>query len=149
MQKLTTADLHSLERYARERPTIRARVLAHKQRRRVALPPYPFERRRYWVEPGQLAKSAPRSRQELTPHKKPSLDDWFYIPVWKDSVPKPFSDETTIDNWLIFTDECGVGEGIAARLRALGKDVVVVSTGDGSRMTASSYAPPGPKTTRP
>ena len=40
MEKLTRADLFSLERYAVERPAFRARVLAHKKTRRVALDPH-------------------------------------------------------------------------------------------------------------
>lgn len=37
MQKLTTNDLYSLERYAKERADFRTRVLAHKKNRRVML----------------------------------------------------------------------------------------------------------------
>ncbi|AOV17508.1 hypothetical protein BJI67_10930 [Acidihalobacter aeolianus] len=37
MQKLTRSDLYSLERYAEVRPEFRARVMAHKRPRRVAL----------------------------------------------------------------------------------------------------------------
>src|SRR5262245_21443951 len=37
MQKLSESDLLSLERYSRERPDFRARVIAHKQNRRVAV----------------------------------------------------------------------------------------------------------------
>jgi hypothetical protein len=37
MQKLTPADLYTLEAYARERPAFRARVLAHKRPRTVHL----------------------------------------------------------------------------------------------------------------
>jgi len=37
MEKLTAADLYTLEAYARERPAFRARVLAHKQPRTVHL----------------------------------------------------------------------------------------------------------------
>jgi hypothetical protein len=37
MQKLTRADLMSLEQYAEQRPAFRQRVLAHKQHRRVPL----------------------------------------------------------------------------------------------------------------
>src|SRR6478735_1695431 len=40
MQKLTHADLYTLEIYARERSTFRARVLAHKQARSVHLGPH-------------------------------------------------------------------------------------------------------------
>ena len=39
MDKLTIADLMSLERYARERQAFRARVLEHKRHRRLALGP--------------------------------------------------------------------------------------------------------------
>ena len=40
MQKLTHADLYTLETYARERPEFRARVLAHKQARSVHIGPH-------------------------------------------------------------------------------------------------------------
>jgi len=39
MNKLTPADLFSLERYARERPAIRATVLEHKRDRQIAVGP--------------------------------------------------------------------------------------------------------------
>ena len=39
MDKLTPADLMSLERYARERPAFRARVLEHKRDRKLAIGP--------------------------------------------------------------------------------------------------------------
>jgi len=39
MDKLTVEDLMSLERYARERPAFRARVLEHKRNRKLALGP--------------------------------------------------------------------------------------------------------------
>jgi len=39
MNKLTTADLYSLERYARERPAIRTTVLEHKRDRQIAVGP--------------------------------------------------------------------------------------------------------------
>jgi len=40
MDKLTPADLMSLERYARERPAFRARVLEHKRDRKLAVGPH-------------------------------------------------------------------------------------------------------------
>jgi hypothetical protein len=39
MEKLTRSDLYSLERYAELRPSFRARVMAHKQHRRLAIGP--------------------------------------------------------------------------------------------------------------
>jgi hypothetical protein len=40
MEKLTLSDLYTLEAYARERPTFRARVLEHKRPRNVAVGPH-------------------------------------------------------------------------------------------------------------
>ena len=40
MDKLTVADLMGLERYARERPAFRARVLEHKRDRKLAVGPH-------------------------------------------------------------------------------------------------------------
>ena len=40
MNKLTVGDLLTLERYARERPTFRARVLEHKRDRQLAVGPH-------------------------------------------------------------------------------------------------------------
>src|SRR5262249_39266112 len=49
------------------------------QRRRVPLPTYPFERKRYWIEhqPFTQAKESLERRD---------IADWFYVPVWKQSV---------------------------------------------------------------
>src|SRR6478672_8795187 len=40
MKKLTVGDLYSLERYARERPAFRTKVLAHKRNRQLAVGPH-------------------------------------------------------------------------------------------------------------
>ncbi len=40
MQKLTRADLYSLEKYAEMRPEFRGRVMAHKKNRQVAIGPH-------------------------------------------------------------------------------------------------------------
>ena len=40
MNKLSVSDLYSLERYARERPAFRARVLEHKRDRQLAVGPH-------------------------------------------------------------------------------------------------------------
>ena len=40
MNKLTVDELFSLERYARERPAFRTRVLAHKRDRQLAVGPH-------------------------------------------------------------------------------------------------------------
>ena len=84
-------------------------------RRRVQLPTYPFERQRYWIEAKPRASSGaqrPQSQDDL--ERIPKLDDWFYVPVWKQSVPLMLTqgdqDEGTV--WMVMTD----GSSLASRL---------------------------------
>ncbi|HSF39113.1 MAG TPA: phosphopantetheine-binding protein, partial [Thermoanaerobaculia bacterium] len=85
------------------------RVYARERRRRVELPPYPFERRRYWLE----ASPAPR--------RGPA--EILYIPSWRRTVPLPPAEDLA-GRWLLAGDGNGLAERIAARLRAAGASVV-------------------------
>ena len=61
--------------------------------------------------------------------KRPDITDWFYIPSWKRSKPSSFlkqSDSNLEKRWLIFVDEHGVGEQLAAQL----PDVITVRAGE-------------------
>jgi phthiocerol/phenolphthiocerol synthesis type-I polyketide synthase E len=102
------------------------------QRRRVSLPTYPFERRRYWIEPGQQTAASIPTAQNL--RKKENLTDWFYIPSWKSSAaPAPFESLTVTEqnsSWLLFADECGLAERLAAKLKHAGADVRMVFPGE-------------------
>jgi acyl transferase domain-containing protein/acyl carrier protein len=100
-------------------------------RRRVPLPTYPFERKRYWIDAPQNTSDG--KTRSLTLEKKPDIADWFYVPSWKRSVPpqllEPESPERYGNLWLIFVDDCGVGVEIAKRLQARGADVTRVEAG--------------------
>jgi len=87
------------------------------RRRRVGLPTYPFERQRYWIDPPAATATAAPSRRDL------DLEDWFWVPSWKQAprVPAPLPEG---ERWLLFLDGHGLGERIAARLRAEGREVV-------------------------
>ena len=51
-------------------------------RRRVPLPTYPFERKRFWIDP-VVAESSPTV-------KRAKVEDWLYLPSWRRSVhPAP------------------------------------------------------------
>ncbi|HEY2736858.1 MAG TPA: SDR family NAD(P)-dependent oxidoreductase, partial [Thermoanaerobaculia bacterium] len=95
------------------------------RRRRVALPSYPFERQRYWVDPlPKTAATRPAGRRD-------DPAEWFYVPVWKQSR-RPASAAMTEtaempETWLLFLDRCGLGEALAERLEASGRSVVRVS----------------------
>ena len=54
------------------------------KRRRVSLPTYPFERQRYWVD---SVRDVPNTAPEQGMlQKREDLADWFYAPVWRQSV---------------------------------------------------------------
>src|SRR5262249_46654961 len=65
---------------------------AGEHRRRVPLPTYPFERQRYWIEPGiELEKSTPTSRRAApgTSERLADMAGWLHAPPsWK-RVPRP------------------------------------------------------------
>ena len=87
------------------------------QPRRVPLPTYPFERKRYWIDlqPFALLKESAERR---------AIAEWFYAPVWKQSVLQSVS--SVADKWLLFVDDCELGTQLAARL---GPDVITVRQG--------------------
>lgn len=98
------------------------------RRRRVPLPTYPFERQRYWVDP---QPGSGQARQNPL-RKDPEIGNWFYTPSWRRSEA-PSTNGTLAGErrrWLIFADECGIGDGLKDRLEALGHEVIIVRMGD-------------------
>lgn len=105
------------------------------RRRRVPLPTYPFERKRYWIEPRKQTAAAASAKAPLT--KRTDIADWFYLPSWKQTAPAvTFAREEPGANtarYLIFLDECGVGERLAKQLEAAGREIVTVKAGGSFR----------------
>ncbi len=93
------------------------------RRDRLPLPTYPFERERYWIEPQKTSKNF-----LATNHKKPDIADWFYIPIWKQSIALQATQSQK--KVLIFIDPCGVGEEIAKDLESSGCEVISVALGE-------------------
>lgn len=99
---------------------------AGEKRRRVPLPTYPFERKRYWIDP-QPPRNGSRQDSGVL-EKKPNIDDWFYAPLWKQSLPlQPTGDQQAL-NWLIFSGD-DIGPELADRLASLGHNVTRVLAG--------------------
>ena len=102
---------------------------AHERRRRVPLPLYPFERKRYWIDPRTDSRQAARAAE---PARRPEMADWLSELVWKESVVAPRELPAPGDErWLLLADHCGLGAALAARLSASGRQVVTVEAGDG------------------
>src|SRR5579864_6553426 len=102
---------------------------AGERRRRVPLPPYPFERRRHWIE---LAAQAAGST--AAPARRPDLASWFYVPGWRQGIPAaalPRAAAEPPGRWLLLLDGHGLGAGLAARLERRGCEVATAVAGPG------------------
>ncbi|MGE0384277.1 MAG: SDR family NAD(P)-dependent oxidoreductase [Gammaproteobacteria bacterium] len=103
--------------------------------RRIPLPGYPFERRRYWLTP--MAKA----RDPLA--KVTAIDDWFHLPSWKRAAALPaLPPGTDADprHWLLFADTRGLGVRIAALLKERGHTVTTIVAGTEFLQLATGYA---------
>src|SRR5687768_1920617 len=110
------------------------KVSSGERRRRVPLPTYPFERQRYWIE----AQAGVSTRNLL--RKDPEIDNWFYAPSWRRSASTNGQLKSERRRWLIFADECGVGDQLGERLQKLGHEVIAVHSGEGfQKIGSASY----------
>jgi acyl transferase domain-containing protein/acyl carrier protein len=107
--------------------------------RRLSLPTYPFQRRRYWVDRPANPLMIPDMPVE---GRVDDLDRWTYIPGWR-HAPLELVDRTEqireAGPWLVFAAE-DIGEQVAAYLRTAGAAVTTVRPGrefalDGDDMT--------------
>jgi phthiocerol/phenolphthiocerol synthesis type-I polyketide synthase E len=55
-------------------------LVAAQPGRKIALPTYPFEGERYWIEKGAVPKPTNLG-------KRPDPADWLYLPTWKRTLP--------------------------------------------------------------
>lgn len=109
---------------------------------RVPLPTYPFERRRYWVEPdmpgwtmpafGLSSLSPAERKRSRIPQKREDLSSWFYIPSWQSTPPAMVISHprlAPVSCWIVLADESGVGSEVTRLLEARGHTVFTVSAG--------------------
>jgi amino acid adenylation domain-containing protein len=99
---------------------------AGERRRRVALPAYPFERRRFWIDARRDAPVRPAptlARREM--------EQWFYEPSWQRlgtlSARPAGQDEKP---WWILADGGPVGQALARALETSGRKVITIHPGD-------------------
>ncbi|MCY1137657.1 SDR family NAD(P)-dependent oxidoreductase [Actinoplanes sp. Pm04-4] len=92
---------------------------------RVPLPVYPFERKRYWVDPDPEQPAAFNAAVAApTGPREPA--DWFSVPTWRQAAPVPSLPPT--GRYVAFVDGPR-GDALAAELRAVGAEVVEVRPG--------------------
>jgi acyl transferase domain-containing protein len=95
-------------------------------RRRLALPSYPFERQRFWID--ALARGA---RQPVSAHtaRNADISRWFYLPSWRASLV-PAAAAQPHGSWMILADSFGLGETIAEHLQQQGRRTIIVKDGE-------------------
>lgn len=94
------------------------------ERSPVRLPSYPFQRQRYWVEPGPVADPAGVPVVEAD-----STDpaDWTYGLSWRRL--QPLAARPPAGPWLLLGADLPMGRALAERLETAGGTVVRVSAG--------------------
>jgi acyl transferase domain-containing protein len=121
--------------------TIDRAGLCSAERRRVSLPTYPFEGERFWIDPGDFSGVA--TALGAASAKRQEIDDWFYLPCWKPSLPPELAGGPAApgSRWLVFLDGDGLGRRLAKRLEEAGRSVTRVEAGERfARLGDRSYA---------
>ena len=87
------------------------------------LPPYPFERQRYWFAPTAQPQAVPAGNETAA---IPSLTQDFYQLIWEQLPPPASLPADLTGRWLIFMDDAGLGETLATVLQTHRAEVVTV-----------------------
>lgn len=107
---------------------------AGKRHRRVPLPAYPFERKRYWID-GHKSPAGAHFKARAGSHlsRESHIDRWFYQRVWKDAsrARDITANAVARKSYIVFEDSCGLGERLSRRLADEGHEIVRVRFGEG------------------
>jgi amino acid adenylation domain-containing protein len=103
------------------------------KKRRIPLPPYPFERERYWVEYDPFKEGFNLRSQKSSSGKKPDIADWFYLPQWERSQVTPSLPYEIQGKkksyWLVFMNDLNVCSQLVKRLQEEGQELILVKKG--------------------
>jgi len=100
---------------------------ANENRLKLSLPTYPFERTRYWIEPGKPQNKSQTKDAHLEARQvDPNL--WFYTNTWKSIASLPSSNQDQ-SSYLIFTQSDLAANPIQSQLISLGHSVTTVCPG--------------------
>ncbi len=114
--------------------------------RRVALPSYPFERRKHWID-----REEPRAARtpvvapgiesaHRVPERSRPISDWFYVPVWKQRPARVNHGAQAQGTCVLFDDGAAVGEALMQGLARRFSKVVRVRAGDAYEEGACGFS---------
>ena len=98
--------------------------------RRVPLPGYPFEHKKYWRQTKVVSDISRSEREDraLPSSQQQAMDQWFYQTVWHPVPGNPI--RTSSDSsWLLFNHE-DQGRSLARALRLKGLQIIEVQPGN-------------------
>ncbi len=101
-------------------------------RRRVPLPHYPFEEQCYRIGGDPMALAAKTVEQDGMLLENPDPRDWFYAPLWKQSLllPSPAAEAEGQRKWLVFSNGASLDDLLIQQLEQRGDQVVRVREGE-------------------
>ncbi|BCJ96172.1 hypothetical protein acsn021_37410 [Anaerocolumna cellulosilytica] len=103
---------------------------AGQERNRVSLPAYPFERKSYWIEGSPLEMFNHKTDECSEIKKNNDISKWFYYVAWKNEKLNITFDNNK-SNYIVFSDNLGIGDAIIKKLQANGNRTIVVNIGSG------------------
>jgi acyl transferase domain-containing protein/thioesterase domain-containing protein len=105
----------------------------HERRQRLPLPTYPFERERFWIEPGRRVESVALSSETA----KEVREIEFFGTSWKRSELDTRAGAERFGPWLIFEDSQDLGACIGSMLQRRGERCFAVQRGKSFARIAS------------
>ena len=104
------------------------------RRKRVVLPTYAFQRKKYFIAPGTKAEQSAAAQEWLMRIEDP--EKWGWTPFWKPTYADcnvdvlRGLDQTEPKKWLVFMDDTGLGKALVERLETAGHTTIKVIPGD-------------------
>ncbi|PZG41437.1 hypothetical protein C1I98_21250 [Spongiactinospora gelatinilytica] len=103
-------------------------------RRRVALPSYPFQRDRHWIEPDPDPDSGTNDAAEPD-----TARHGLYVPAWRQEL-RPAPRPVTGEHWLLVGGPRDVADAVAEAAAEAGATVTIAESGQGTPLDLDSPA---------
>ncbi|MBV9762748.1 MAG: SDR family NAD(P)-dependent oxidoreductase, partial [Acidobacteriaceae bacterium] len=94
--------------------------------RRVSLPTYPFEKKRYWIDPRPIGEGP---AQFLSHGKTAKVENWFYLPSWRATVLTEEQVGADTPLWVLLADDRELADSMRHLLDRQARPAVVIHSG--------------------